>query len=417
MITMIKTTIKLLLRNKGFLFFLLVTPIISTVILAQKVDNDIYKPKNDVIIAELKSVDDKAIYLAETGSFAVKVYDSSGSRLSEYVLSKLAADGMFSVCRCDTSGMTCDEIRRQAEKDAYDDRAGVIMYINDSFDSAVMNDELEKGMELFRVSDDKRRELFDAELKDLLTEIYRAGAACGGDTEMTVDMLVELSSQLPEKKVVDLSGKDGLQLDAKQTNSSVQIGYAFAIITLGFMFCGVFAAHIVITEDNNKVFTRIKMSGTSTLMYFLSKFAVVFLICLLQTAVLAACLCFVNGLDLGMPLPVFLAVIFLLGLILGTFSMLTGVLFGDIMSSNYAAFAVWSISAMLSGLLFPIDDTSAVLKTVSYLMPQRWFSDVAKRLIAGASGTYSMLLCVTAAYLILIISIGSVGLKLREQES
>ena len=72
---------------------------------------------------------------------------------------------------------------------------------------------------------------------------------------------------------------------------------------------------------------------------------------------------------------------------------------------------------MLSGLLFPIDDTSAVLKTVSYLMPQRWCSDVAKRLIAGASGTYSMLLCVTAAYLILIISIGSVGLKLREQES
>ena len=139
--------------------------------------------------------------------------------------------------------------------------------------------------------------------------------------------------------------------------------------------------------------------------------------CLLQTGVLAVCLSFVPGLDLGMSLPVFLLIVFLLGLIFGTFSMLTGILFGDIISSNYAAFAVWSVSAMLSGLLFPIDDSSSMLRSISYLMPQRWFLDASKKLLAGISGALPILTAATAAYLIIIISIGSVGLKIRKPET
>ena len=70
---------------------------------------------------------------------------------------------------------------------------------------------------------------------------------------------------------------------------------------------------------------------------------------------------------------------------------------------------------MLGGLLFPIDDSAKVLRAISYLMPQRWFMDSADRFLAGLTGAYPMLLGVTAAYLIIIIGVGSVGLKMKKQ--
>lgn len=413
----IKTTIKLLLRNKGFIFFMLAAPIVSTLILASKFDYDVYLDKAPGQIIELKSKDDKAVYNGENYSFIVKVYDGSGSQLSEYLLKELAQNDMFSVCRADVTKKSSEEVRECAEKDAYEDRAGILLYLKKDFDSAVMNDSLADGIELFGVSDDSRQELFTAELSDVLSKIYRAGTVSGGDITAALETLDNISEQMPHKKVTDLAGKNEIVLDRRQSNNKVQIGYAFAFITLGFVFCGVFAAHTVITEDHNKVFTRIMLSGFSTIKYFTAKSIVVVLMCILETMVLGISLLFVRGLDLGIPLPLFLITVFLLGLIFATFSMLTGIIFGDIMSSNYAAFTIWSISAMLSGLLFPIDDTSAMLKTLSYLMPQRWFFDASEKLLAGMKGAFAAIPSVTAAYLIVIICIGSVGLKIRKQET
>ena len=139
-------------------------------------------------------------------------------------------------------------------------------------------------------------------------------------------------------------------------------------------------------------------------------------ISVIQTLVLLVCLCFMQGLDVGMSILSFLLIIFLLGLIFSTLSLFLGVILGDVMSSNYAAFAIWSISALLAGLYFPLNDTTKVLKTISYLMPQRWFMDASELLLAGDKSGYSMLLCVTAACLIVIISVGGVGLKIKKYE-
>ena len=151
--------------------------------------------------------------------------------------------------------------------------------------------------------------------------------------------------------------------------------------------------------------------------YFFSKFVVVVLICFLQTLVLAMGLFAGKNMDFGIPKLDFLLVIFLLGLIFSTLSFLVGILLGDVMNSNYAVFAIWSISALLAGLYFPLDDTSLTLKTLSYLMPQRWFMNVSKMLLTGDKGAYSVLLYVTVAYLIVIISVGSVGLKMQKTEA
>lgn len=417
MIALVKMSLKLLLRNKGFLFFLIVTPILSTVILSIKMDHIVYSDNSDKeLVMELSDYAEKAVYVGDTSACIIKVYDASNSELSEYVLNQMAGTGLFSVCRADVSGLTEEEIDAAAKRDAFDDRAGMLLYLKDDFDGAVLRGNWEQGIKLYAVSEDERQEIFVTELTELLGRIKQVQTIVGDDVTVMLEMLTEIEDELPEKEVVNFAGKEAIELTEKQINQRTQIGYAFAIITLGFLFCGVCVAHSVIEEQNNKVFTRVLLTKLSGRDYFISKFAVAIVISLMQTIVLAICLSFIPGLDVGMSMISFLFIIFLLGLIFGTLSLLIGVILGDVMSSNYAVFAIWSISALLAGLYFPLDDTTKALKTLSYLMPQRWFMDVSELLLVGDKSAYSVVLCVTVAYLIVIISVGGVGLKIKRYE-
>jgi len=417
MIELVKMSLKLLLRNKGFLFFLIVTPILSTLILNIKMDYAGYGDDSDQeIILELKDYTEKAVYVGNTSACIIKVYDASNSELSEYILNQMAGIGMFSICRADASGLTEEAVDENAKKDAFDDRAGMLLYLKEDFDEAVLAGNLEQGIKLYAVSEDERQELFVAELTDLFARIKQVQSFVGDDITVMLEMLTDIQDRLPEKKVVNLAGKEEVVLDDQQINQRTQIGYAFAIITLGFLFCGVCVAHSVIEEQNNKVFIRVMLTKLSGRDYFISKFVAAIVISMMQTLVLAVCLSFIPGLDVGMGIMSFLVIIFLLGLIFSTLSLLLGVVLGDIMSSNYAVFAIWSISALLAGLYFPLDDTTKALKTLSYLMPQRWFMDASELLLVGDKRAYSMVLCATAAYLIVIISVGGVGLKIKRYE-
>ncbi|MGN0394047.1 MAG: ABC transporter permease [Coprococcus sp.] len=417
MIALVKMSLKLLLRNKGFLFFLIVTPILSTVILSIKTDHTVYSDASDKeVILELKDYTEKAVYVGNTSACIIKVYDASNSELSEYVLKQIAGIGMFSVCRMDVSGLTEEEIDETAKSDAFDDRAGMLLYLKEDFDEAVLAGNWEQGIKLYEVSEDERKEIFVTELTDLLGRIKQVQSIAGDDVTVMLEMLTGIEDKLPEKEVVNFAGKEAVELTEKQINQKTQIGYAFAFITLGFLFCGVCVAHSVIEEQNNKVFTRVLLTKLSGRDYFISKFVVAFVISLIQTFILAVCLVFIPGLDVGMSIMNFILIIFLLGLIFSTLSLLLGVVLGDVMSSNYAVFSIWSISALLAGLYFPLDDTTKALKTLSYLMPQKWFMDASELLLTGDKSAYSMVLCVTVAYLIVIISVGGVGLKIKRYE-
>ena len=417
MTKLVKMSLKLLLRNKGFLFFLIVTPVLSAFILSMKTDHTVYLDDLDKeVILELKDYTEKAVYTGDTSACIIKVYDASNSELSDYVLNQMATTGMFSVCRGDVSDLTEEEVEEIAKKAAFDDRAGVLLYLKEDFDEAVLDGTWEQGIKLYIVSEDERQELFISELTDLFARIKHVQGFAGDDISVMLEMLTDIQDKLPEKKVVNLAGKEEIALTEQQVTQRAQIGYAFAFITLGFLFCGVCVAHSVIEEQNNKLFTRVMLTKVSGRAYFISKFVVALVISLMQTVVLAVCLSFIPELDVGMNIMSFLVIIFLLGLIFSTLSLLLGVVLGDVMSSNYAVFAIWSISALLAGLYFPLDDTTKALKTVSYLMPQRWFMDASELLLVGDKSAYSMVLCVTVAYLVVIISVGGVGLKLKRYE-
>lgn len=417
MISLVKMSLRLLLRNKGFWFFLLVTPVLSSFILNIKVDQKAYRASmEDGMVLELDDCTERAVYSGNTTAFIIKVYDASHSELSEYVLQQLAKNGMFSVCRADAGGLTGEEVDKTARKDAFDDHVGVLVYLKSDFEEAVWKGDWEKGIQLYEVSDDERKELFLTELTGLLARIKRVQEFTGKDTTGVLDTLEDIQTRLPQKEVVNFTGKDAQVLTQQQINQHSTMGYAFAIITLGFVFCGVFVAHSVIEEQNSKVYTRIMLTKVSSRKYFISKFTMSFFISALQTLVLGICMLLMPNLDVGIPMGSFLLVIFLLGLIFSTLSLLIGVLMGDVMSANYTVFAVWSITGLLAGLYFPLKDTTKTLKILSYLAPQKWFMDVSEWLLVGDKGAFPVLLCITAAYLIVIISIGGVGLKIKRFE-
>lgn len=415
---LMKMNIKLLLRNKAFLFFLCLAPIVSALILGIKTDyNTPFEEVEETKVIELAGCQENAVYVGDTTAFIVKVYDASHSELSEYVLEKLAGTGMFSICRCDVSSMTKDEVLEQAKRDAYDDRAGSLLYLKADFDRAVLDGAYAEAVQLYDVSDDERWELFETELADTISQIHQLSAGLDMDSDMVLETLHTMEKEMPEKEVISFSGKEDIALSAEQSVYKDHIGYAFAIITLGFLFCGVCVAHTVIEEQDNKVYTRMMLSKLTQAEYLGSKLVMTMVISILQTAILGIYMFIAKDMDFGIPKLSFLVIIFFLGLIFSVISFIIGVLMGDVMSSNYAVFAVWSISALLAGLYFPLDDTSAALKALSNLMPQRWFMKAAEMLFVGDKNVYSMVICITVAYLVVVMSIGSIGLKVKRAEA
>lgn len=413
---LLKINGKLLLRNKGFLFFLLITPIVSVIIMNLHVNLSFYEEEQKEREIQELSGEDKVVYLNNWSDYAVKVYDGAGTELSEYVLEKMADSGMFSIYRMDAGDMTEAEVQKQAEQDAMNDRMGTILYVKTDFDENVMKGNWEEAFLFYQVSEDERWELWEDSFSGELSAIYQAAQGTGGSKAQVLTVLQGIRENLPEQEIISLEGKDSVTLSAEQSSKKGLAGYAYAIITLGFLFCGVCIAYTVIEERENKVYTRIMLSKVGRYEYLLSKLVMSVLISVLQTMVMAVCMFVAGNTDFGISKPDFLLFIFLLGLMFSLLSMCVGILIGDVMGANYAVFAVWSISALLAGLYFPIDTASGAIKAISYLMPQRWFLKGTEMLMVGDKSAYSMVACVTCAYLIVILSVGVVGLKLKESD-
>jgi len=124
MITLIKSTMKLLLRSKGFWFFLVVVPMLSTIIFkAQRVNVMNMDPVKEGVI-ELESEDEKVAYHGGAGEYLIKVYDGAKTETSQYFLNKLATCGLVSVYRMDITSESDPDayVKKAIESDGYNDR-------------------------------------------------------------------------------------------------------------------------------------------------------------------------------------------------------------------------------------------------------------------------------------------------------
>ena len=415
--TIIRSTMRLLCRNKGFWFFLVITPLLSTLVLSVKQGSlTMYESVGETEIHELDQVSDKVAYFGGKGKYVVKVYDACGSDLSEYFLNKLMESGAILVCRAKAPEMTKKDADARVETDGFNDRMGSSIYIGKDFDSEVLTGDMKDSLVVYKLSDDERSELLANEIKLVIGQIKNAGAQASASREDVVTVLTQMNQALPSKEIQVFAAADSVELTNEQREQKGLMGYAFAILTLGYVFGGIFVAHTVINERKDMVLTRIRLTNLSDTGYFAGKLAVGGIVSLALTVIMGGCTFFIDTDKLGMSWIGFIAMIFLLGLIFSTISLFIGVLLGNVMSANIAAFAVWSLSSMLAGLYFPLDSTSDAIKTLSYIMPQKWFMKGTELTMVNDNGGFLLLLVVTAAYLIITLSLGSVGIKLKKNE-
>lgn len=413
--TIIKSTLKLLFRNKGFWFFLIITPVISSFILKLEQTNlGAYEIIGETEVVELEKPEDKVAYYGGKGKYVVKVYDACDSRLSNYMLKKLLESGAIIVCRTKVPGMTKEDVDNRMEFDGFQDRMGSAIYIGKDFDTEVLSGNINDNLVIYNLSSDERNNLLENEVKLSIGQMRNADKlSAGGDI---YEVLKEMNKTLPSKKIVSLADKNSVNLSNEQLDQKALMGYALAILTLGFVFGGIFVAHTAISEQEDMVLTRIKLTNLSNTKYFAAKFITGGLVSFILTTIMAFCTLGIGTDKLGMGRISFLVIIFLLGVIFSSISLLLGILIGNVMSANVAAFTLWSMSSLLAGLYFPLDSTTKAVKTLSYMMPQKWFMDATELLMVKDNSVYFMIICVTIAYMIITLSLGSVGIKYKNYE-
>ncbi|MBP5159180.1 MAG: ABC transporter permease [Lachnospiraceae bacterium] len=406
--TMLKTNIKLLLRTKAFWFFLVLTPLLSTLVLKLKFDSSAaYMKRAEGQIRELGAADDKVAYNGGQGEYLVKVYDASNSTVSEGIMRSLAGSGMYIICRVDMSGQgdvfTQEFVDRRMKADGFEDRMGAAVYIYPGISEASTASGIAENIRIYALSADERTDLLKSDL-----EFMAEGAAALGES-----FAEAVNATYKDKSVVSISAQESSSLTADQVNHKTQIGYAFAFMTLGFVFCGIFVAHSAIEEQKNGVFTRIGLTKAGPFRYFASKLLTSAIISVMSTGVMALCSLAMSEDDLGMSRVKYLALIFFLGMIFSSMSMLLGIIIGDVMGANVAAFSLWCLSALFSGLYFPLNDVSPFIKLLSSIMPQKWFLRSAEMILTGDNFAFVMVLLITAVYLLVVVSLGSLGIRLR----
>ena len=413
--TIIKTTLKLLFRNKGFWFFLIITPVISSFILKLEQTNlGAYEIIGETEVVELEKPEDKVAYYGGKGKYVVKVYDACDSRLSNYMLKKLLESGAIIACRVKVPDMTKEDVDNRMEIDGFQDRMGSAIYIGKDFDTEVLSGNINDNLVIYNLSSDERNNLLENEVKLSIGQMRNADKlSAGGDI---YEVLKEMNKTLPSKKIVSLADKNSVNLSNEQLDQKALMGYALAILTLGFVFGGIFVAHTAISEQEDMVLTRIKLTNLSNTKYFAAKFITGGLVSFILTTIMAFCTLGIGTDKLGMGRISFLVIIFLLGVIFSSISLLFGILLGNVMSANVAAFTLWSMSSLLAGLYFPLDSTTKAVKTLSYMMPQKWFMDATELLMVKDNSVYFMIICVTIAYMIITLSLGSVGIKYKNYE-
>lgn len=413
-ITIIKMNLKLLLRNKGYLIFLVILPVLSVILLNINNINSPDATENVVKIIEMKQENDTIMNVSNT-RMNIKVYDSSNTKLSEYILEEMAKTGSYRIYRYKSTAMSVKEVRKKALESANHNVIGAVIYIPNNFDDEILKGK-DSNIVVYEATKDGRIDLMESNLKSFTQSIFNYAKLSNYNKTELIKLLEISEKSEMVKESVGIEVGDALNLTAKQSAHSASMGYALSFLTLSFLFSGIFIAATVVEERQNRVYNRFVLSISSLANYGIVKLIMVIITVLLQTGFIAVGIKLIVKTDYGIPFFSFLFLVFFLGLVFNLFSVVIGVFTNNVMSSNYVCFAVWCLSCLFAGLYFPLDGASKWWARATLLMPQRWVVKASEMLMAGKDGVFSMFLLVMFSFLAVITCIGLLGIKIRRKE-
>ena len=377
---MAKSTAKLLLRNKAFLVIGIIVPLIATA--CMNLWNNMDKPELKDDVYELSSMDSQIAYQVNFNRFPIKVYDKANNEESRNICDNLDATGMFQVFKVDASGESDAAIMENAEKTAMNDKVGAIIVLEKDFADST----------IYSVGDDERF--------DLLVDAF----------DLVLKNHGEVSSE-PVATYITVTSDDNVNYYEVRT-----VGFCLAIASIAFVFGGVLVLGTILQEKNDHVYSRILLTKANKSSYLLSKIILVVGISLFQAMVMLISFSVLVKANIGITTFKFFIIVLMEGLIFNFLSVCAGLYCRSMAGSAFLSFVIWSMSALLSGSYFDIAGASENYKRVALLMPERWAMFSVSRFQNGRAGGYSLILCATMAYLIIIFVVGILGLKLNEEE-
>ncbi len=414
-VTMVKTNLKLLLRNKGYLALVLLLPILSAGLLSLQLGGEV-SMKDDTSYV-IQTIEDRAdsITSIENTKLIVKLYDNSNTETSDYLAQELAGSGLFRVFRYNKEVVDLPTARQESIDGAGKSNIGAVVYIPQNFEADLLAGGT-GNLSVLEITSDGRNVLLNSNVNTYINFIMAAAKTTDYDKTALETVLSELKESKLNKKIEAVEIGNSLTLTSQQNQQSTRIGYSIAVLTMGFLFCGVFIADIIVRERNNQVYNRIFLSKASILNYVLSKMAMILLTVGIQTTILAMATPLLVSTDFGITYPSYLFLVFGLGLCISTLSVVIGTLVGNTMNATYAVFAIWIVSNIMAGLYFPITSAAQWWVKASLLIPQRWVIVASEMLMTGETGVYTMFGLIVGCYLLILMAGTSIGVLVGKKD-
>lgn len=379
---MAKTSLKLLLRNKGFMVVGILVPLCATLLLNIWYESDQLASASDDY-TEIESIDTLLAYMVNFNCYAVKIYDRSYDENADGFCNELLDAGLFQVFRADAREYSIEEIEESVRRTAKKDKvSGVIILDKDS-----------SKTKLYRVGEDERFDL----LKNVV--------------EMNIANPVK--SQSPKQITNYVAVASNGEVNYMKTR---EFSYCLSIATIAFIFGGVLILGVILTEQKDHVLSRIMLTKATRSSYILSKVMLVLGLSIIQTISMVIGFITLVKVDISLNVWQFALIIFLQGIVFNFFSVCAGIFCKSMSAAAFLAFTTCTMSDLLAGLYFDISGASELYKKVAMVFPQRWALISVTKLQNGDSYAYPLILSVTAAYLVVILVVGVIGLKFIEEE-
>lgn len=414
--TMFKANAKLLLRNKGFVCCILFLPLLTLLWLAIPLEYPIESVGDNIIEVE----EGERILLPMVGlELSIKVYDASGSRSSQYLLDGLLDTGSYSVYREKVTDKTITQIKEEAITTANRSNIGIQLYLPIDFEERILNGEYKEAILVLKSNEDERIPLLYENLNRLMgkmVEISHIEPSTNKNSIQSYHELLEERDGNTRSRVEIVSTKNSRVITAKERHQKENFGYTISFLSLSSLLIGVFITGIFLKEKEYQVLRRITLTKTKIAGYGLSKIILIIPTTILQTGIyLLGLNTFVKA-EIGVSNSEFALMAFGIGITFQLLSITLGTLFDNILTVNYVAFFVWVFTSTLSGLYFPVEKASTMIKTLSYLMPQSWCIRFFDGIKGEKTGIYAMFILIMLAFCIVFLSIGTLGLKITEKE-
>lgn len=414
--TMLKCNLRLLLRNKGYLISVIGIPLLATLWIwfIQYSSTVTTTASEDTSITKIH-IDDKVLHPEDSLSLAVKVYDASHSKASEYFINTLSEYSMFSFYLADASGMTEEEIRKNAECTANTSNLFTSLYVPSDFEELMLTGTTDTAIVLYKTTEDDRAKLLGTNSQALLTTISRYGNLANHDKDAFYKLLTKAGDIKITRELTTVSNTELTELTREQKEQKNSFGYVLAFFILSFLLSGVFISSIYVSEKNNNVLKRITLTKANFFNYIVVKLILAVITLIIEETVICIGISIMGNI-LGLTTPQFIFITSGVGLILLLLSIVIGTYTNNVVTVAFGGFFAWTISNCLAGLYFPISENSLWLQSIAKLMPQYWSMEYYDLIQVGNGGGILMYLAVTLAFLALLGCLGVLGLRLTSKK-